>query len=215
MSENLPFITVRAVFEKTGSAMWFSHLDLSRAVSRALRRSKLDVWMTQGFTPRVHLVFTPPLSLGFESRGEIMEFRLNLNAKLDKTALIEAMPPCLKIKEVYLPDTKLKEIMYADYTISFDSDCDTNAVTNLFSKPLMMIKKTKRSESETDITRFIKSFECRRDGARVTINTTLLCSTESLSPSYILSALSQNGIDTDRVLVCRNGFRRENLEIFR
>lgn len=78
----------------------------------------LDIWMTEGFSPRPHLVFTPPLSLGYESVCEIMDFRLNLGAELDKDAFISSFPPALSIKDVYFPERKLKEIEYAGYTLT-------------------------------------------------------------------------------------------------
>lgn len=216
MSDNLPFIDVRVIFAKTGSALWFSHLDLNRAVSRALRRSKLDIWMTQGFTPRPHIVFSPPLSLGYESEGEIMEFRLNLGATLSEDALYDVFPPCLPIKDIYFPKTKLKEIAYADYRITFDSDAAPDMVTELFSKPLEMVKKTKRSEQTVDITPFINRLECKKTDSGLEIDTTLtLNNQQSLSPSYILEAMKQNGIRVEYPAVCRKGFRDINLNIFK
>lgn len=216
MSDNLPFIDVRVIFEKTGSALWFSHLDLNRAVSRALRRSKLDIWMTKGFTPRPHLVFSPPLSLGYQSEGEIMEFRLNLGATLDANALKSVFPPCLPIKEIYYPKTRLKEIAYADYTITFNSDSDADTVKEIFSKPVLMLKKTKRSEQTVDITEFIQSFECENtvDGIKIT-TTLLLNNQQSLSPSYIIEALKERGVTVQYPTVCRKGFRYINLKPFK
>lgn len=215
MSDNKPFIEVRAKFAKTGSAMWFSHLDLSRAVSRALRRSKLDIWMSQGFTPRPHLVFTPPLSLGYESHGEILEFRLNLGAQLDEDKLKEVFPPCLPLISVYYPKTKLKEIAYADYTVTFESDTDAEFIKAMFSAPVEMVKKTKRSEQVMDITTLIKSFEVTKSDFTVKIAATLCCGAqEGLNPSYIVKALEQAGVGISRLSVCRECFRTENMKTF-
>ena len=141
MKEYVPFTDVRAVFEKTGAAKYFSHLDLTRTVSRALRRSRLDIWMTEGFSPRPHLVFTPPLSLGYESVCEIMDFRLNLGAELDKDAFISSFPPALSIKDVYFPERKLKEIEYAGYTLTLRADKPAEQISALFSAPVMLLKK--------------------------------------------------------------------------
>ena len=157
-NNNLPFTEVRVIFNKTGSAMWFSHLDLMRAMSRALRRSGLDIWMSEGYTPRPHIVFTPPLSLGFESTCEIMDFRLNLGATYDTDALKKCFPPALSVNDIYVPHTKQKSIVYADYTLTLD-EYDDEKIRELFSKPVMMLKKTKRSEVTEDITTFIKAFE--------------------------------------------------------
>lgn len=208
---NLPFSDVRIIFNKTGSAMWFSHLDLMRAMSRALRRSKLDIWMSEGYTPRPHIVFSPPLSLGYESTAEIMDFRLNLGATFDKEALKKCFPPALSVNDVYVPDTKQKEIVYADYTITLDQS-DDGKIRELFSQPVTMVKKTKRGESTVDITEFIKTFEINGG----VINTTLCCNADmTLNPSYILKAIEEIGISTEGAHICRNAFRKADMSIFK
>ncbi len=213
---NVPFKEVRVIFNKTGSAMWFSHLDLMRAISRALRRSNLDIWMSEGFTPRPHIVFTPPLSLGYESTAEIMDFRLNLGAKLDAEKLKDCFPPALKVNEIYFPKTKMKDIAFADYEITLTTDATAKSIADFFSHPVEMVKKTKRGESTVDITQFIKTFEITEMGGVVKIKTTLSCSAEAtLNPSYMLTALEQNGFSFCYPAVSRTGFRTENLEIFK
>ena len=209
---NLPFKEVRVIFAKTGSAMWFSHLDLMRAVSRALRRSKQQLWMSEGFTPRPHIVFTPPLSLGYESTGEIMDFRLTLDAVLDVQAIKNAFPPALEVKDVYVPRSKQKEIVYADYVITLDTNIADEKIAELFSKPIEMVKKTKRGESVTDITTLIERFEVK-DGV---ISVTVCCGAENtLNPSYILKALEQIGVNTEYAHVCRTGFRKSDMNLFK
>lgn len=191
--------------------MWFSHLDLMRAMSRALRRSKLDIWMSEGYTPRPHIVFSPPLSLGYESTAEIMDFRLNLGASFDKEALKKCFPPALSVNDVYVPASKQKEIVYADYTVTLDG-ADDGEIRKLFSKPVTMVKKTKRGESTVDITEFIKTFEINGG----VIKTTLCCNADmTLNPSYILKAIEDIGISTESAHICRTAFRKADMSIFK
>ena len=216
MREYVPFVDVRAVFEKTGAAKYFSHLDLTRTVSRALRRSRLDIWMTEGFSPRPHLVFTPPLSLGYESICEIMDFRLNLGAELNRDALINAFPPALGIQDVYLPKRKLKEIEFAEYALTLNSDKTAKEISAIFSHPVMLLKKTKRSEQVLDITKFIKSLDLSENNGIIKMSAVLSCSgSESLSPAYLISALAENGIKAEHVSVCRTAFYDGTMNIFR
>ena len=58
------FYTVRFRFAKVRSAKYISHLDLSRLLARAIRRTDLPVWYTQGFNPHVYMGFSLPLPLG-------------------------------------------------------------------------------------------------------------------------------------------------------
>lgn len=216
MSDNKPFIDVRAVFEKKDAAIFFSHLDLSRTVARAMRRSKQDIWMSQGFTPRPHLVFTPPLSLGYESECEMMDFRLNLGATLDRAAFENAFPDTLKIKDVYFPKTKLKDIAFAKYRILIDTDSTPKDIVTFFDGPVMMLKKTKRSEQTVDITQFIKKLECTASDTGVVIETVLdLSGTSTLSPSYVIDALIQGGTDIRKSRVRRLEFLDADMNTFR
>ncbi len=54
--------TVRVWFTKTGEASYISLLDLQRVMQRALKRSGLPVWYTQGFNPHIYMTFAAPLA---------------------------------------------------------------------------------------------------------------------------------------------------------
>ncbi len=64
-----------AFFEKKGRMRFLSHLDVMRAISRSLRRSRVPVAFSQGFHPKMLLSFPPPLALGMEGVRECFEFR--------------------------------------------------------------------------------------------------------------------------------------------
>lgn len=53
-----------------------SHLDLVRAIYRALRRSELPIAYTQGFSPRPLVSFGPPKPVGISSVGEYLDFQM-------------------------------------------------------------------------------------------------------------------------------------------
>ena len=213
MKECVPFVDWRAVFEKTGAARYFSHLDLTRAVGRALRRSGLDIWMSEGFTPRPHMVFTPPLPLGYESTCELLDFRLNLGSGMDEKAFAAAFPPALPVRAVYQPQNKLKEIAFAKYVLNFESGASAEAVKALFSAPVNMVKRTKRSEQTVDITEFIRELDCA-DG--LTLTAVLCCSADrTLSPAYLVQAMEEAGMEPRRVNVRRTAFYAADGSLFR
>ena len=74
---------IRIRFSKRGRAKYISHLDLMRAMSRAVRRADLPLWYTEGFNPHPYLSFALPLPLGQEGLREAMDIRL-----------LEDMPLC-------------------------------------------------------------------------------------------------------------------------
>ncbi|GJM22322.1 MAG: hypothetical protein DHS20C15_22370 [Planctomycetota bacterium] len=78
---------------KLGDTRFLGHLDFQRLLERALRRSRLPVWSTQGFNPRFKLVFAEALPLGMASEGEWITFFLNED--LSPEAIREALEPAL------------------------------------------------------------------------------------------------------------------------
>ena len=68
--------TVRVWFRKAGAAKYISHLDLTHCMGRALKLSRLPVWYTEGFNPRIYMTYAMPLSLGVAGERECMDIRL-------------------------------------------------------------------------------------------------------------------------------------------
>ena len=67
----------RVLFEKTGNAVWISHLDLMRLFQRAFKRAGLPLTHTKGFNPRPSVSIALPLSVGVESACELLDFELD------------------------------------------------------------------------------------------------------------------------------------------
>lgn len=114
-------IDLRASFEKSGRAVFISHLDLVRTMQRAVKRSRLPVWYTQGFNPRIYLNFPLALSLGVVGKKEYMDFAVIEEVDLERAreVLDNAMPEGLKILDVDKPVHENKDIAFAEYTIKF------------------------------------------------------------------------------------------------
>lgn len=86
-------------FAKTGLATYTSHLDMMRFFKRAFHRAEVPLAYSQGFNPHPKMSFAQPLSLGYEGKGEYMEFFTT--APLDREALLgrlnAAMPEGLSV----------------------------------------------------------------------------------------------------------------------
>ena len=85
----------RVLFEKTGTAIWMSHLDLMRLMQRAFRRAGVLLHHSQGYTPHAYVSMLLPLSVGMESHCEIMEYEIyeEKNGALEKKAKGELSCP--------------------------------------------------------------------------------------------------------------------------
>lgn len=207
---------MRVQFKKTGEAVYFSHLDLQRAMQRALRRSGIPFWSTGGFSPHPYCVFAQPLSLGFESEGELFDFRLREGEAFDPEMLKRAFPESLKVVDIYEPMEPYKKIIDATYKIHLRTKADAAAIRKVFDAPLMVLKKTKRSESEVDIRDFIKRIEAENMEDGVVLTCDVATGNEkTLNPNYIAMALERAGISCFAEKIIRICFLKENGEVFR
>jgi radical SAM family uncharacterized protein/radical SAM-linked protein len=69
-------VRYRLKFTKLGRVAYIGHLDLTRHLSRILRRAGLEATYTLGFHPKAQMVFGPALGLGVASLGELVDVRL-------------------------------------------------------------------------------------------------------------------------------------------
>lgn len=72
---------VRLRFSKLGKVRFTSHRDLARIWERALRRARLPVVYTEGFSPRPKLSFGLALPTGSESLGEYLDVELDASSR--------------------------------------------------------------------------------------------------------------------------------------
>ena len=187
---------MRVRFCKEGSAVYFSHLDLNRVVMRALRRSGIPYWSKGGFSPHPYCVFAQPLSLGYESEGELFDFRLLNEGEYTPEMLKNAFPDNLRILDIYEPQDALKEIAFAGYKMELETEATAQAIEEAFTMPLKVLKKTKRSEKEVLLGDFIRSIHAAPgEEGRVLLWATLSAGNDgSLSPNYLAEGLNNAGI---------------------
>jgi radical SAM-linked protein len=115
---------IRVTFSKTGGLKYVGNLDLHKIWERAARRAGLDLAYTQAFHPQAKIQLASPLPLGFSSRCEVVDIRLNEDVDLSDLAarLQEAMPAgirLLRCQEVDpLAPALQAEVAAAEYEIT-------------------------------------------------------------------------------------------------
>ncbi len=90
---------IRVTIRKEGIMRYFSQLDLVRILERALRRTQLPIFFTQGFNPRVKMSFNKALKLG--ERGDIevtFHFREKVDEELFRIKLAKNLPKGIIIR---------------------------------------------------------------------------------------------------------------------
>ncbi len=93
---------VRITFSKQGALRYTGHLDLHKLWERAARRADLPLSYSQGYHPQPKINLAAALPLGFSSRGEIMDIRLNEDLALEEisTRLKESLPTGIQVIHV-------------------------------------------------------------------------------------------------------------------
>ena len=217
---------VRMYFEKTGMAKFISHLDTVRCITRAMKRANVPIWFTEGFNPHAFLTFAMPLSLGFESLCETVDFRLLEEVDLNelKERLNKALPVDITVKEIYVYETSANDIRWAEYKIIFNNPDNLllgQAEMILSSDEIMVLKKSKKGrnkvEKEVNIKGHIKSFDLTEDNGKLVLNTVLSSGTSiNINPMLLIGALVKDTeTDEQDVDIIKVESYTEKMEIFR
>ncbi len=217
---------VRMSFQKTGMAKFISHLDTVRCITRAMKRANVPVWFTEGFNPHAFLTFAMPLSLGFESLCETVDFRLVEEVDLNELAerLNKALPVDITVKEIYVYETLPNDIRWAEYKIIFNNPDDlllAQAEKILSADEIIVLKKAKKGrnkvEKEVNIKEHIKSFELENDDSKLVLKTVLSSGTSiNINPMLLIGALTKDTeTDEQDVDIIKVQSYTENMEVFR
>ena len=175
--------SVRIWFEKSGLAVYISHLDMNRCMTRAVRRAGIPLWYTEGFNPHPYMTFLMPLPLGQEGKREPVDIRIEQDMPFEeiKNRLNSVMPEGIKIVDVLEPVNKANEIAAAEYEISteFLSDGEAEgfaagAQSIIDSGVLNAEKRSKRGIKTVNLCEMTRLFECRVNGNTVNLNAELL-----------------------------------------
>lgn len=100
---------IRITFSKLGALRYTGHLDLHRLWERAARRAELPLAYSQGFHPQPKMNIAAALPLGFSSRCEVLDMRLEHEISLEglREQLQETLPPGIQVASIEKVDDKL------------------------------------------------------------------------------------------------------------
>lgn len=210
----------RVFFTKDGACKYISHLDTNRVMLRAIGKSRLDIWHTEGFHQHAYITFALPLSLGFASTCESMDFRL-LDDNADMSAVPAMLNVCLpagiRVISCVEPKYKPADIDSASYKLQIepmnDSDISAkelyNKLNEFLDQPeIIAEKKTKKGKKSVDLKEYI--LDCSTDfnktvamdlrlpaGSSLNINPSLLVGAlESYCGAELYADMTRTGIFT-------------------
>ena len=191
----------RALFEKTGNAIYVSHLDLMRLFQRAFKRAGLHLTHTQGFNPRPSVSIALPLSVGVESCCELLDFDLEgdgVSCEEICTRLNGALVEGVKVLKVYEDGLKIKYLAYLScvVTMEYDAGIPEGAIAQieaLFGREEVLVeKKSKNGIFDQNIIPMIKNLHAEAaDSNTLELHALVCCQNPSLNPMQLSAAVSK------------------------
>ena len=188
-------------FAKEGYSRFTSHLDMLRLFKRAFKRSGISLVYSQGFNPHPKLGFAQPLSLGYTSVCELLEFETEdaYNPDQIKDFLAPIMPEGITILQCSPMAKEIKSLassaVAAEYRVLFPvkrSDRDYEGILKdyLAQDQIMAEKRQKKTKKmvSADIRPKIRDIQIA-EGNQLTLDMRLDCGSQSnLSPEQDISS---------------------------
>lgn len=216
----------RALFEKTGNARYISHLDLMRLFQRAFKRAGLPLTHTQGFNPRPSVSIALPLSLGVESRCELLDF--DLEVPVDCGEIREKLNASLVegvfVREVYEQGEKIKNLalLQSRLVLEYDRQIPDDVIEelqNLFSRSELIVeKKGKNGMTQQNVIPMVRKLDVNRISDReVEMIALHCCQNPALNPMQLSAAIVKYlpGLSPDYVRCIRQEIFNADETIFR
>lgn len=216
---------VRIWFKKDFECRYISHLDLNRCMLRALHKSKIPVWHTEGFNPHPFATFPLPLSLGFRGVNECMDIKLeedNYSFEEIITKMNDCLPRGIQVFDVTEPVMKAGKIAYADFTIKIGAEKTSSTVIAekiqdfLNLDTIEVEKKSKKGLKTIDIKPGIKKYKIDEKFDYVVLKVILSAgSSDNVNPTLLINAFenfTDKTYDTD---ITRKDLYNSEMELFR
>ena len=216
---------VRIWFKKDHECRYISHLDLNRAMLRALHKSKIPIWHTEGFNPHPFATFPLPLSLGFRGVNECMDVKLedddySLKEIIDR--LNACLPRGLRVFDVTEAVMKAGKIALASFTIKLSiinkpSSLVCRQLKELLDRDTIEVeKRSKKGMKTVDIKPAVKSYSVTEKFDCAELDIMLAAgSSDNVNPNLIITALeNENGVEYEADIT-RNDLYNSELEKFR
>ena len=125
---------IRIIFVKQGALRYTGHLDLHKLWERAARRAELPLAYSQGFHPQPKMNMAAALPLGFSSRCEVMDMKLEQDIRLDNlpTRLNKTLPSGLQVVSVEQVDERAPalqtQVASAEYEVTLTESIEESGL---------------------------------------------------------------------------------------
>jgi len=198
---------------KTGYMKYISHLDLVRLFRNAFKKAGIKLVYSQGFNPHPKMSFAQPLSLGYSSTCEVLEFETENDYFPEEItdSMNSIIPDGLLINrcnKITAGKSFAARLYAAAYDITFPSGNQPFAGIQklcesfLMQKSIIALKREKKAgtKRELDIRGMIRELSAETAGSNIILHAVLDSgSASNLSPELLISSfVSFAGMDTER-----------------
>jgi radical SAM-linked protein len=121
---------IRITFAKQGALRYTGHLDLHKLWERTARRAELPLAYSQGFHPQPKMNIAAALPLGFSSRCEVMDMRLQNDIALEGLCekLQNTLPSGIRVLHIERVDERepalQTQVASAEYEVALKEPLD-------------------------------------------------------------------------------------------
>lgn len=204
-----PAQRLRLTFAKGGAARYISHLDLARALERALNRAGLPVAYTQGFNRRPRLSLAAALPLGYTSTAEVADVWLVAPVEPEhfRQRLMASMAPgiaLVAVAEAPLAAPSLQQqLSESEYEVTFPAEVDgavlRTAVADILAAGTLMRERRRPKDNRSqpyDLRPLILDMDVEeRDGATRLRLRLVQTAAQTGRPDDVLAALGYDPLD--------------------
>lgn len=202
---------LRLKFEKTGRAVYISHLDLMRTMQRVFSRAGVGLKYSEGFNPHARISIILPLTVGTHSVCEYMDFALEADCDLDTLPerLNPYMPEGIRALEAYEAPCKGIELRWLHITGRMVGRRDAAFYTNFFQQDeILVTRRSKKGERVDNIAPMIGRAEFTDTDEGVLADLLIHAQEPSLNPDVMMTALGENAPEY-YVFTRRDAFRED------
>ncbi|NJC95467.1 MAG: hypothetical protein C3F07_16840 [Anaerolineales bacterium] len=161
---------IRITFSKQDALRYTGHLDLHKLWERAARRAELPLAYSQGFHPQPKMNMAAALPLGFSSRCEVLDMKLERDIPLEglKEKLNATMPSGLRVQLIEEVDERAPalqtQVVSAEYEVILTEAVDGSKLKRridsvMESESLLRIRRNK----EYDLRPLIEGLEMQSE----------------------------------------------------
>jgi len=121
---------IQITFSKQGALRYTGHLDLHKLWERAARRAELPLAYSQGFHPQPKMNIAAALPLGFSSRCEVLDMRLEHDIPLEglQEKLQQTLPTGIRVFAIESVDERAPalqtQVASAEYEVTLTEAVD-------------------------------------------------------------------------------------------